>query len=359
MTTLSSVQDAWLARAAAAPELQWFAPDGTPDDDAPPGPRVSSSLRVDGTLAPLTYRHARDLAWRLGARLPFRAEALAFGQLPHVPYQTLPHDSPAFGTVEGAREVSRRLDRLHARSLATELVDNESKYWIDGATPGWSFLLGFFDDAGVPVQKGTGRPGQPGYGPRGEPHNDLHVDYSSAPRFVIQPHEVKLQELAELARKQGGTPDRTAMREMFRRATRRPEMGGGASGWAPGWDWCAAGACYLASERGVGLGIHGYRITVWELIADAREAGRFVDIGGTNASRDRFLASGWQPKVGDLVCFSRKGDPRRAGETGHVETVVSPCDAAGYYGTVSGNSPGWRAKSRALSDATCVGFIER
>ena len=80
--------------------------------------------------------------------------------------------------------------------------------------------------------------------------------------------------------------------------------------WVEGWDWCAAFATHcvsLASPPG-----YLKRAAVWEIVRDARERGKFVDV-----------SHGFNPKPGDLIIWKRKGDPRREGETGHVSICAS------------------------------------
>ena len=79
--------------------------------------------------------------------------------------------------------------------------------------------------------------------------------------------------------------------------------------------WCAYGACWAAYAAGAGAP-HGWRASVAELIADAREAGAWHP-----------AESDYEPAPGDLACFGRAGgDPRRGG-TGHVGRVEAS-DAA-------------------------------
>lgn len=188
-TSLLSVQDARVAELLAHPcDLEWFTFGGVRTYDPPrPGEKlVSRPLRwTSDELCPLTARHAKILADAFGLRLPTREEARSFSKFPHIPIQTLAWNDPLFGTVEGTRVVTKRIDdQLKARDLRGCIVDNEAKMWIDGASPGWALLVGFFDASGQPANTGAGAPGKPGYGPKGEPHNDLHVDYSMAPVLV-------------------------------------------------------------------------------------------------------------------------------------------------------------------------------
>lgn len=352
MTSLLAAQDDFLKRATF---------DATTTLEGVPG-QLTASLRVDGHLAPMTYENARTWAYRHACRLPTRAEALAMAKLPHIPVQSLPYSDPDFGTVEGAKRYTQRVDyqtraRYGAESGVLPIVDNESKLWIRDAaaglpSPGWALLVGFFDDRGAPANTGAGAPGKRGYGPRGEPHNSAHVDYSMAPRFVVVDHETKRGELVALATALAGPsgermPLGREVADYFRLGTR----GGLRTGYKAGWDWCAAGACWLGAEVGLGLGVHEWRITVWELIADARASGRWRPVPESDDTRDPGPSS--EPLVGDLLCFKRQGDPRRPGETGHVETYI------GRGRTISANSPGWRIKTRRLQSPDLVGWVAR
>jgi hypothetical protein len=342
-----------------------------------PGRRLSASLRTpDGILAPMTYENTRTWAYQHACRLPTRAEALGMAALPHIPVQSMPYSDPDFATVEGAKRYTARVDyqirARHGEPQDTELVverpvivDNESKVWIRDPravvpgraivglpSPGWALLAGFFDDAGKPANTGAGAPGKRGYGPGGEPHNSAHVDYSMAPRLVVCDHDVKRAELVTLALALCGpkgerAPTGREVADYFRLGTRD----GKRTGYATGWDWCAAGACWLGAEVGLGLGVHEWRIAVWELVADARASWRWRDAGvGT-------------PLPGDLLCFKRgSGDPRNPGELGHVETYIGApegADAAREGRSCSANSPGWKLKTGRLASPDYVGYVAR
>lgn len=356
MTTLLSLQAEFLRTAE---------PYGSTALEGVPGLLTASLRTPDGVLAPMTYETARTWAYQHACRLPTRAEALAMARLPHIPVQAMPYSDPDFGTLEGARRYTERVDyQVRARYPGTPapIVDNESKVWVRDASavvpgaltvglpsPGYALLVGFFDEAGAPANTGAGAPGKKGYGPRGEPHNSAHVDYSMPPRFVIVPHETKRLELVALGMALAGpsgerSPTMREVADYFRLGVRDALVGGARTrtGYAAGWDWCAAGACWLGAEVGLGLGIHEWRITVWELIADARASGRWRD------------AADGAPLVGDLLCFRRgAGDPRTPGELGHVETYL------GGDASCSANSPGWKIKRGRLTSPDFVGYIAR
>lgn len=112
-----------------------------------------------------------------------------------------------------------------------------------------------------------------------------------------------------------GRNDGSQIAQYFEGATRTTNGRELATGWLPGWDWCAAFASWCGWRAG-GLGEsppHGRRIAVWELVKDARMLGRF----------DEVAAWGRGPRPGDLVIWRRSGDPRLEGQTGHVSRCVS------------------------------------
>lgn len=363
MTTLLSLQAEFLRTAE---------PYGSTALEGVPGLLTASLRTPDGVLAPMTYETARTWAYQHACRLPTRAEALAMSKLPHIPVQSMAYNDPDFGTLEGAKRYTERVDyQVRARhGDPPPIVDNESKVWVRDASavvpgaltvglpsPGYALLVGFFDEAGAPANTGAGAPGKKGYGPRGEPHNSTHVDYSMAPRFVIADHETKRLELQALATALAGprgerSPTGREVADYFRLGVRDATGGARtATGYMPGWDWCAAGACWLGAEVGLGFGIHEWRITVWELIADARASGRWRPAPESDDTRDPGPSG---PLVGDLLCFRRgAGDPRTPGELGHVETYL------GGDASCSANSPGWKIKHGRLTSPDYVGYIAR
>lgn len=127
----------------------------------------------------------------------------------------------------------------------------------------------------------------------------------------------------EIARSQIGVRETTGKNDgqqiarYFAGCTRRRDDGReAATGWASGWDWCAAFASWCAYEatgQASSKPPHGRRIAVWELVRDAREANAWEDSS----------AWGTGPRPGDLVIWRRSGDPRIQGQTGHVSRCVA------------------------------------
>jgi hypothetical protein len=125
-----------------------------------------------------------------------------------------------------------------------------------------------------------------------------------------------------------GRNDGQQIARYFNGCTRRSKTGKELpTGWQSGWDWCAAFAswCVYEAAKNGAQPSHGRRITVWELIRDARETGAWQDVS----------AWGDGPSAGDLVCFRRAGDPRIEGQTGHVSRCVS--FDGGRLVTIGGN----------------------
>lgn len=146
-----------------------------------------------------------------------------------------------------------------------------------------------------------------------------------------------------------GRNDGAAIAAYFDGCTRRSPNGVEArTGWATGWDWCAAFASWCG-YRALGAGQtapHGRRIAVWELVRDALEAGRFDDVS----------AWGSGPRPGDLVIWQRAGDPRKPGQTGHV----SRCESftGGRLVTIGGNEENRVRRADVTSDLPrAVGVI--
>lgn len=119
--------------------------------------------------------------------------------------------------------------------------------------------------------------------------------------------------------------------------------------WYPGLDWCAASASWVSRQAGINIPI---RLTVWELIRDARERGAWHDVSELAIRR---------PQLGDLVCFKRNGDPRNAYNTGHVGRMSRSPNGTGLdYQSLDGNSGvAWGIRERFLDDSDFVGWIEQ
>lgn len=114
-----------------------------------------------------------------------------------------------------------------------------------------------------------------------------------------------------------GNNDGAQIARYFAGATRIVHGHERPTGWAPGWEWCAAFASWCAFEarQGAEAVPHGWRIAVWEVVRDARAAG---------AWRDWSAGQPGGPRPGDLVIYRRsKGDPRNIGQMGHVARCVS------------------------------------
>lgn len=116
-------------------------------------------------------------------------------------------------------------------------------------------------------------------------------------------------------------------------------------------DWCAAfaswsalGAAHDGTPGGAGAP-HGWRISVRELVEDARASGAWRDI-----------STGYTPAVGDLAILARAGEDPRRGGRGHVARVES-VSADGYM-TIGGNeSNRVKRTERLRADPALVGWI--
>jgi hypothetical protein len=142
----------------------------------------------------------------------------------------------------------------------------------------------------------------------------------ASPARIVEPRRNGLAAL-EIARSQIGIVEATgrndgpAIAAYFTSCTRRVGSIERPTGWASGWDWCAAFASWCG-WRAAGPGDappHGRRVAVWELVRDARELGRWEDVG----------AWGDGPRPGDLIAWRRAGDPRIEGQPGHVSRCAS------------------------------------
>lgn len=114
-----------------------------------------------------------------------------------------------------------------------------------------------------------------------------------------------------------GNNDGAQIARYFAGATRIVNGQERATGWTPGWEWCAAFAswCGYDAREGSEPMPHGWRIAVWELVRDARAVGTW---------RDWAAGKPGGPRPGDLVIFKRgSGDPRNLGSMGHVARCVS------------------------------------
>lgn len=105
-------------------------------------------------------------------------------------------------------------------------------------------------------------------------------------------------------------------------------------------EWCAAGrSAAVAAVLGDQRPPHGRRVSVRELVEDARQLGTWRDV-----------SSGYEPQTGDAWIMARAGEDPRRGGRGHVATQVEP----GV--TVGGNEDDtWSRTARRREDA--VGWI--
>lgn len=166
--------------------------------------------------------------------------------------------------------------------------------------------------------------------------------------LALRALQLAQRELAAGVREATGRNDGAQIARYFTGARRRSPVTGEeqATGWAAGWDWCAAAASWCAYEsmRDVAPP-HGWRIAVHEMVTDSRESGSWRD-----------AASGYVPQVGDLCVLARAGgDPRRGGlgHIGRVELVDG-----GEVVTVDGNAGvAWGVARRRLGDPSIVGWV--
>lgn len=109
-------------------------------------------------------------------------------------------------------------------------------------------------------------------------------------------------------------------------------------------DWCAAFASWCALGTGGAGAPHGWRISVRELVEDARESGAWRDVAG------------YTPVAGDLAIFARAGEDPRKGGRGHVARVESV--SADGYTTIGGNEGNAvRRTERLRADPSLVGWV--
>jgi hypothetical protein len=146
------------------------------EDPAPAGPG----------LAHLDYAGALDVAARVGARLPTRAEVFALHAASSaagtelVPCILPDAEQRAAGAVPGDPAMASRAwcDRHDGRVLEAmprdgdAPVGNAGKHWIGPAPPDLAALCGWFV-GGAPIQSGLGFP-----------HNRGHFDYGTTTMLV-------------------------------------------------------------------------------------------------------------------------------------------------------------------------------
>lgn len=109
--------------------------------------------------------------------------------------------------------------------------------------------------------------------------------------------------------------------------------------------WCAAGASasLLAALLPSDDPPHGLRVSVRELVADARDAGTY---------RDR----SYRPEPGDLAIESRAGQRPTLGGRGHVRHVVRVVESQ-YFGIGANERNRWVTDWHPLKSPACDGWI--
>lgn len=314
-------------------------------------------------LARLTYRDALHAAELHGARLPSRAEVVEGVAVARRAGVVLRPVTLSFGPEMVARPHAELHDRLVAEQLAAarwdgrSLVAGAGKHWVAGAGRGRSRICGWPTAEGGLIQAGTA-----------DVHDDAHHDYATTTllaRDVAPVDEVADTDpapapwdlgLADDARlglrclawlgyhagldpREVPGPRHDARILSYSAQCRRGGtlLGVGAVG-APIWHggtplplgadedaWCAAlaSATLLAAMRVGDVPPHGLRVSVRELVEDARATGALRPVGH-------------EPRPGDLAIEARaRGDPLKGG-TGHVRRVVQVL-GGGFYLGVGGN----------------------
>ena len=305
-------------------------------------------------LARLTYADAKAAAASLGGRLPTRDEVLELVSVGHV----IQPVTLSYGPEMVTRAHAEKHDALMWQRLSKwdkkRPVMNAGKHWIDGASGENVRICGWWDGKKM-IQSGIATD---------NPHHvgaaRSHVDYGTT-TLVMRPSlrldvaaPAMLVAAADLARslflgghaespgdaivrvargyvgtrEATGKNDGEAVRAFFQGCTRRVQGVERPTGWASGWDWCAAFASWCVH---VALGLPvgavvpvGRRIAVRELVEDARACGRL------ETSRL------YRPKPGDLYIGARAGGDPLLGGTGHVRVFASDRGASHYVG-IGGN----------------------
>ena len=147
-----------------------------------------------------------------------------------------------------------------------------------------------------------------------------------------------------------GNNDGPEIAKYFAGATRIVNGQEKPTGWAPGWEWCAAFASWCAFDARLNDEPmpHGWRIAVWELVRDAKALGTWREWTPT-------MPNG--PRPGDLVVYRRTGgDPRQPGQQGHVSRCVDWNGST--LRTIGGNENNSVVEHTNLSRmGSIVGFI--
>lgn len=279
--------------------------------------------------------------------------------------------------------------RVHDATVAERLggqnvAVNIGKHWIAGAPGGRSWLMGWWvpDLGGYGPRKGPGwvQP-RPTKGSRGV-HDDRHVDYAMTtlvmrPSLRLEPLDVPaLTSAAALVRsmflgghatespgdaivrvargyvgttEQTGKNDGAQIRAFFDGCTRRISGVERPTGWASGWDWCAAFASWcvhVALSLPVGSVVPvGRRIAVRELVEDAKACGRL------ETSRL------YRPRPGDLYIGARGGGDPLLGGTGHVRVFAADRGEGRYVGIGGNEANGVRESVHRYDDATWRAWV--
>lgn len=316
-----------------------------------------------GLLAHLTYRDALHVAELHGARLPTRAEVVEATEQAIRGGVVLRPVTLSFGPEMVSREHAETHDTRVAEQLAVvrwdgrSIVASAGKHWIAGAARGWARICGWWDGSRY-IQAGTV-----------DQHHDTHHDYATttvlardrppvddaipdtdrapAPTWstgLDGTERLGLRCLAWLGYQAGLAPREVpgprsdprilAYSAMCRRGgtllgVELPWDGGMPyplwSGGTPlplGRDedaWCAAlaSATLLGALRPGDTPPHGLRVSVRELVEDARGKGTLRGLD-------------YEPRPGDLGIDARAGgDPLRGG-TGHVWRVDLVADGMAF-----------------------------
>jgi hypothetical protein len=283
---------------------------------------------------------------------------------------------PPTGDMRSA-EWSRRHDREVARRV--EGIDGPilgiGKHWIAGAPAGKCRIKGWWVDrleAFTPPKGQKGHRSGPGWVQQGTgaPHDDLHHDYATTTilvRPMIRPAlelgamraalelarsmflggETDAEAIVRVALSQVGVVEATGRNDgpQIKRYFEGCTRGGKPTGWASGWDWCAAFASWVLHVAGVTW--IGRRIAVHELASDARAAGRLE------------TSRAYRPRPGDLYIGARGGGDPLLGGTGHTRICIAEAGPMRYRGiggnednrvldaTHSYDDPAWRAWIRS------------
>lgn len=304
-------------------------------------------------LARLTYADAKAAAARLGGRLPTRDEVLELVSVGHIIQPVTLSYGPEMVTRAHAEQHDAIMWQRLSKWDKARPVMNAGKHWIEGASGENVRICGWWDGKKL-IQSGIAKD---------NPHHigaaRTHHDYGTTtlvmrPSLPLEPLDVPaLTSAAEIVRslflgghaespgdavvrvargyvgtqEATGRNDGAAIKAFFAGCTRRVQGIERPTGWASGWDWCAAFASWCVH---VALGLPvgavvpvGRRIAVRELVEDARAAGRLE------------TSSAYRPKPGDLWIGARGGGDPLLGGTGHVRIAVEAGPTT--YTAIGGN----------------------